>query len=214
MDHKIDLRGRGGITLILIFTSVFCPFLTVIYSDRGDMIYYRNYDREQLNINLPVHSDFITVSIIGNVKLDKTMIMPLVKPKLTYSFNESKRIHRGYSHHDIKVVAVDRLPGITPACHLTNCAITLFDKYRVANMPQQIRYFVVNCHEAGHTYYDDEQETDRFGVYKFVNDGYNFSSAMNSLTDFLSPNNFNAQRMISMYNEIAMLNHLPEYDLI
>jgi hypothetical protein len=210
-NHTIDLSTRKGVTLILIFAAVTMPFLVILYDQNGDTIYYRVYDKCELSINLPVHTQMITVSVIDGPQLESWIVVPLRKPNLKYTFNESKRIDRGYTEDDIKVIPVNRLPGTTPACLLIDRALCLYDVNRMASMPQQVRAFVIK-HEKKHAYYDDEIETDRAALYGYLNDGYNFSSACNSLTDFLSPNKFNTQRMIALYSEICKLHNLPAYE--
>lgn len=56
----------------------------------------------------------------------------------------------------------------------------------------------------------DELEADRYALYKFINKGYNFSGALNSLLDNLGNDHFSTQRIASLYSEIDKQHKLNE----
>lgn len=197
-----------GATLLLNFAACVAPFLIIVFTQgKHDVLYYRVNNQQNLRVNLPVHTGVIELVLVDAPKLEHIMTLPLKKPTIPYKFNRELVKDRGYPISQIRRYKVQRLPGVTPACFFFYRGVMLEDAARMAAMPQQIRSFV-RGHELGHYYYDDEQEADRFSVYNYINAGYNFSSALNSLTDFLTPNGINANRMLAVHGEICKMHNL------
>jgi len=61
-------------------------------------------------------------------------------------------------------------------------------------LSEPIKAFLI-CHELGHYYFDDEKTTDRWAINRFLNDGYNMSSANYGLTHILKAAPANIERM-------------------
>lgn len=56
----------------------------------------------------------------------------------------------------------------------------------------------------------DEKEADRYALYKFLNEGYNFSGSLFSLLDFLPQGYANTQRILSLHDEIKKIHQINE----
>ncbi len=224
----IDLSGRKGASLIIRYECANAPFALYITDEmENEMFYYRMYDKPVLNLNLPVHSDRIKIHHYGAPKVETVITQPLQLPKLKYVFNEKLIVKRNYPFRAIGYRRVRGLPFGSPARFLYDQGIIENDIDVMAGYPQPTRAFV-NIHETGHYFYgrpvpkkypesmrahymkqmeEDECEADRFALYHYLNQGYNFSTAFNSLADFLSPIGINGVRMAKMFQEIKKIHN-------
>lgn len=204
----VDLSNKNGVTLILHYENVVSPFAVFITDESGrQTFYYRIFDKTVLTLNLPVHSQRIYLRHMGNPILKSTMICPLKKPNLEYTFNKSKVIRRSYSLGNVSWQKVSGLPYGSPARFFFNTGLMQVDENRMSVLPQPVRQFV-QCHELSHYYYEDEVEADRLALYSYLNQGYNFSTAFNSLFDYLTPSGINVKRICALFAEIQNLHKL------
>jgi hypothetical protein len=204
----VDLTGKNGVTLIVQYENVVSPFAVFITDETGrQTFYYRIFDKPQLTLNLPVHSQKIYLRHIGNPQLKSTMIAPLNKLNLKYTFNPSKVKKRSYSLAAVTWQKVSGLPYGSPARFFFNTGLMQVDENRMSILPQPVRQFI-QCHELAHYYYEDEVEADRFALYQYLNQGYNFSTAFNSLFDYLTPSGINVTRILSLFAEIMKLHKI------
>lgn len=98
-------------------------------------------------------------------------------------------------------------------------------------MPEPCEQFVIE-HEKGHYHYgrpvppkseldampeakrrqaleqleEDEIEADRYAMYNLINSGYNFTSTLYALTNYLPPTYMSKQRILRLYNDINRIN--------
>ena len=55
---------------------------------------------------------------------------------------------------------------------------------------------------------EDEKEADRFALYKFLNDGYNFAGALYSLADNLPSDYISKERIYNIHKEISKIHKI------
>ncbi len=253
-EYSIDLTGKKkGVTLSVDFgfKGEVTPFLVFITdSIGGQMYYYRQVNKGQVSINLPVHSDRINL-YSSAYKPKSVLICPLKIYKMDYHFNSPIVQKRPYKFEEIREEYLSfipmtqninghifQLPSDQPARFLPSTGLTQFSNSVFEKIPQPVVEFIKR-HEKGHYYYgrplpnqelwkfftlpeqaqmqqtmlEDEEEADRYSLYSMINDGYNFSGALNSLTDFLSDNYLSKERMKKLYSIISQehKNHENEW---
>lgn len=252
MDKKIiDTRNfQGeGLTMIVNYSNVKSPFLVVVTdNDTGNVLYYREYNKPQLTLNLPIHGEFVKLSNSGETKIKSVLLTKLKKPNYKYEFNKDLIVKRPYP---IESVKVETLPAFvekrgneivelkTPARFLPSVGKIQYSQRQVQNIPQPLKVFL-GYHELGHYYYgrpyltrtqinklnftpevkqkllnlfqkqmlEDEMEADRFALYKFLNDGYNFAGALYSLADNLPSDFINKERILNIHKEISKIHKI------
>ncbi len=219
--------SKRGVSLIIQFTNVYKPFAVIIHNDNGKVLYYRIFNKDRLELNLPVHGEEIMVEVLGDPKIKDILIADMVKPVVAYNFNTDRVQTRDYEIKDIEVIDSPIIENGSPARFFPYHGIMEINLMAMNQLPQPVDYFV-RSHELGHYFYGapipapeilktlpviiqqyfndelikDEIEADRFALYQLVNEGYNFSGFLNSLVHYLGPSEMSAQRMIAMDNEI------------
>lgn len=234
----IDLSKKNGVTIHLTFKNIVAPFLVAITDVSGQVIfYYRIFDKENLRLNLPKHPEKILLRVDAPVEISNFIVTDLNKQKIKYNFNKEILVKRPYPIESVQFRTVpyllDNKGNInrSPARFLPSIGMIEFNQSITRNLPQPVNAFI-GMHELGHYYYgrpipiqfhksqrafyenqlkEDEQEADRFALYNFINEGYNFSGALQSLTDHLSSNYITKQRISTMGEEIKKMHKYIEY---
>lgn len=224
-DTKIiDLKGFKGATLHLHLKDIVAPFFIVISGVGDNEIYYiRKYDKNKVEINLPVHPDKIKVDISSG-KFQHVLIERLKIYHVPYKFNNNLVVYRSYPISQLKHQYVKHLPYGSPARFIPGLGLIQENVTITQDLPQPTRFFI-RAHETGHYYYgtpvpdlsnadqemkdyyreiekQDEIECDKFACYQLINKGYNFSTVYHSIKSTLGGTHFNAERIASVYNEI------------
>lgn len=201
----IDLSAynKKGVTIYLKLKDVRNTFLVeATDAATGKEYYKRLYDKSRLEFNLPVHPEKICVKVYGGPKLDNYIIGDMKVYQLPYKFNNDKRVYRPYDLGDITFQKVNGLPYGSEGRFLYDFGLMQMDESKLAHYPQPAVQFI-QLHELGHYFYDDEREADRFALYGFVNQGYNFSGAQNYITETLgTDSHYNVYRILSIWDEI------------
>lgn len=228
----IDLSNfRNGVTLFLKFKNVTDTFLIEItdvptaypeiYDPRikripqNETVYYKRlYNKAKLQINLPVHPQWIQVKVYGGPQIDSYIIDKIRIQKIPYQFETDLIVPRRYPISEVKIQRCRNLPHGTQARFLYDYGIIQTDEDRMSKLPQPVRQFILG-HELGHYYYNEERPTDRFALYQLNNQGYNLSNLMDSLTNVLSLqtragelHHLNISRILSVFQDITKLHKL------
>lgn len=235
-------KGGVTLNVLFDVTGSVAPFLVFITNpDRSVIFYYRVIDKQMVEINLPEHPDQVILFsghpikqvLIGDIRithLDYRFNTDIITPR-NYAFSEIQTQVVPF------IPGPDGRPSMQPARFLPSEGIKQLSAMVMERMPQPVRVFI-NEHENGHyfygrptpvpeimamlspaeqAYYDgiaqqDEEEADRYAVYKVINDGYNFSNALNAVTDFLSDNYVSKARMEKVFNTIQAEHKNFRYD--
>jgi len=169
MNSKtIDLSNfKKGVTLDVDFgfANKVNPFLIFI-TDPGEeiMYYYRKVDRSKISINLPEHTDQVTI-YSEKYPVKTVLISPLRICKMKYCFNNGIVQQRPYSFNEIKeellpVIAAPKfyngqIVGYSydqPARFLPSAGLIQYNAKVLSTFPQPTRMFI-RGHEKGHYYY-------------------------------------------------------------
>lgn len=228
----IDLSNfKGGVTLYFHFKNIGNAFFILIQDEnRKETFYKRTYEKEFLQVNLPVHSPRILVIYYG-ADMESYLVRKIDIYKIPYQINEKLRLQRPYDLSDITIRPVRNLPEGSEARFLYNEGIIEWDVDRCADMAQPAFNFILK-HETHHYFYgrpipvpeelrrmpqdlqqyyydislEDETECDRGALYACINDGYNFSGIIGGLMDTLHANgHYSASRIIDIHNEITKM---------
>ena len=203
--RKIDLKGKDGVTLIVLLEDV-TPgglfFITVkdAYSPR--IFYERMYDKDKVTINLPKHSPCVTLAIIGDPKISSYLITDL--QKIDIPFTSPPDTQRPFEIEDLRIQ--DNYVMETPGRFHTRIPLLEFNPHMMANYSQPVNMFI-RLHELGHYQFNDEEKADEWATTMFLNMGYNLSSANQALTQVLSKNPVNLDRMYSQYAYLNAINN-------
>jgi hypothetical protein len=148
----------------------------------------------------------------------QTQVLPVISiPQID---NNGERM-RNYDGSYI-MMPTNQPARFMPSIGLKQLSAAILSKY-----PQPVRQFVID-HEEGHYYYgrnipspdvlqlmpqdmqreyqnqllEDEEAADDYALHKMINDGYNWSGAFTSLTDYLPDNYISNSRINKMFNTI------------
>ena len=228
-DTKIiSLSGFKGVTIHLHLKGIVTPFFIVISGLNNKEIYYvRKFDKEKVEINLPVHDTKIKLDVSSG-KIEKVILQKLKIYHIPYKFNNELKMYREYPIEKISYQKVTNLPHGSPARFIPGLALIQVDVNRMENMPQPVKFFI-QAHELGHYYYgryipsnipkedramveyyekvyeEDEKEADRFALYQLINKGYNFSGIQFAIQNTLKDSALNLGRILNVYNEIKTI---------
>lgn len=233
----IDLKGKKGVTIHVQFKNIQPLFFISVTDLSGKVFFYkRQFDKPKLRLNLPMHPDQVVMNVAG-AEIDKYVIQPLQKISFQYHHNKDLVQTRNY---DIGQIQRQTLPYFlddkgqlnnSPARFFPNYGVLQYNGSIMPQLPQPVATFV-GFHELGHYYYgrpipkviaqgaeefyhnqlkEDEQEADRFALYNFINEGYNFSGALQSLSDYLSESYISQARIGRLGDEIKKMHKYIDY---
>lgn len=208
------------------------PFLIFITNqDKNMLLYDRVVDTAKVQINLPDHGDMVYLYserpvkqiLTGPIRIDKLTYKfnTGIITKRAYPFSAIQT--------EIVPFIPDENGNLTdqPARFLPDTGLKQVSAYAMQDKPQPVVKFILE-HEDGHYYYgrplpapkywsnfsqtdqdmirkmyqEDEEEADKYAVYNLINQGYNASNMLTSLTNYLSDNDSSSQRMIRVFNDI------------
>lgn len=236
-SKQIDLSSYPkGVTIFFSFKNISCTPFCIIIKDSGsnEIFYNRCFDKKDLTVNLPVHSQYITV-LTTCAEINQYIVQPLRIRPIKYQFNEKIKLKRDYPIDKIHIQPVRGLPFGSEARFLYNEGIIQYDVEAMSKLAQPTRNFILR-HELGHYYYgrpipepealqqmpdslrkhyhdislEDEKECDKFSMYSCHNDGYNFSNITSGLMDTLTSGgtnvgHYNVDRILNVHNEIKRI---------
>jgi len=193
----LDLGTSDGSTIIAQFLDLGYngkqakPFYIQVRDPKtGQILYERTVDKQKILINLPHHPRYVSLIIVGKPKIESTLIVALQKPNIP--FDKLPETKRQYSIKDFRFVANTKLPS--PARMFTKIPVIQYNPILMRKHSEPVQKFVI-YHEFGHYYFDDEKLADRWAINRFLNDGYNMSSANYGLTHVLGNSEENLERM-------------------
>jgi len=177
-------------TVTVVFEPQKLPFTFKVHKD-GQLYFFRKLSKgqEKINFNLK-HSGSYQSNEGTIVSIDKMTIKPL-----GFSVPLPQRIGRE------KPITIQYNPILTkefgtPARHFTGKGlIEVGDFFK--SLPFPIRYFVL-LHEYAHFFYKDESYCDLWAAKRFVENGYNRSTALYALTDVLKNTDENIKRILTL----------------
>lgn len=168
------------------------PLRFEVYDDNKKLYYFRElggkFDKVKFNICKKGH--YTTSEPIEIEKIVDIEIIPL-NAKLPPPDRDRMKI--------VKVVYNNNLI-LTPA-RITGSTGVIEVGRKFKTFPFPIRLFIL-CHEEGHLLYADEFNADLYACNLYVNNGYNKSNALYSLTKILRPSKQNTHRIIELFKTI------------
>jgi len=189
----LNLKGLKGATILVeleLLPGAKKPYYVQVRETNGKrLLYERKADSKNLVINLPRHGDKASLIAIGP-KIKQTLIIPLKPP--TIPFDTEPEVKRPYKIGDFKIIANPNLPS--PARMFTKVPVIEYNPRLLGQHSEPVQTFVL-YHEVGHYYFDTEELADRWAITRFLNDGYNMSSANYGLTHVLNKTPRNISRM-------------------
>lgn len=221
LDVQFDFTGQAKPFLIFITNEA-----------KDLIFYYRFFDKNRLSINLPEHTEKIYLySDKPILQILTRKLQPYQLPYKYNEAIITKRPYKFEDIRTELVDFIPDpktgLPSNQPARFLPDSGLKQISLSVFKRLPQPTRKFI-NEHENGHYYYgrplppqvywnkftpeqqkefariyqEDEEEADRYAVYKCINEGYNFSGAFSSVADFLSDSEMSRKRIEKVLNTI------------
>lgn len=233
----IDLSGKKGVTIHVLFKNIQPLFFISVTDPSGKIFFYkRQFDKHKLQFNLPVHPEKVVLNVAG-ADIEKYIVAPIKKLSFKYDHNRNLVQTRNY---DVSQIKRQTLPYFlddqgklnnSPARFFPHYGVLQYNASIMPHLPQPVAAFVA-MHENGHYYYgrplpkqihpsqkayyenqlkEDEQEADRFALYQFINQGYNFSGAFQSLADHLSESYISKERIAKLADEIKKMHKYIDF---
>lgn len=208
------------------------PYLVFITNEfKNKLLYQHSPDKSKVMINLPVHGENvilfsqvpvkeITIGPLKIFKIDYKFNKSIVV-KRPYKFEQIKQKLVPFIPDE------NGHPTNQPARFHPTQGIKEVSKSVVSQMPHTVGIFV-NHHEDGHYFYgrplppmqtwknypqylqshfwnifqEDEEEADRYALYKAINEGHNFSNVASAVLNYLSDNKSSYLRAEKLINTI------------
>ena len=164
-----------------------------VKDERGRLWYFRAADTNcprLVSFNLPIAGSY-------SMDADLVRIEPLKKCSVDITLPPAERDHKPPQITFKRNPAIKSPARIFPASGIVEMNDEFF------TFPPPVRVFIL-LHELGHLKYKTEEYCDRFAVKKFLQHGYNPSTAIYSLTRVLNPSINNRNRVIELLKQIAI----------
>jgi hypothetical protein len=164
------------------------PKRVIIHDDKNRIYYFRDLAKNQSEFETNIlRAGKYFINLRAEVRA-----YPLKKYKLNYQLPEAEKY---FPHSHFKIVYNPTLVGTPARNFYKEGIIEVGDKFK--KLPFQIRLFIL-CHEVGHSFYHDEQKADLYGCKLFLDMGYTKTMALHALTDVLTCNHANKQRILNI----------------
>lgn len=203
MDIATVNVGKSPVSLNVQVEGVNGYYDIYVFGSNGKWYYHRRWNEPEVTINLPTHTEQVYVSVNkGKIKnVDIGLIQTLQVP---YPDQPIRR--RPYSLKDLRFY---ERPGITgPARISKHVPVVELNPDLMMNYPEHVQKFI-QLHEAGHTFFDEEDKTDAWAAVTFVNNGYNLSTALFALTRVL--NRDNPANLKRVFRQHELLKEIDRY---
>lgn len=168
------------------------PIRVDVFNDNGKLYYFRelggNFKTIKFNI---CHKGHYTISedcVINEITDINIIPVNVVLPPPDR--NREKEVS----------IVFNKNMTSTPARINTKTGVIEIGK-RFKLFPFPIRLFIL-CHEVGHFFYSKEENADLYACKIYVDNGYNKSNALYSLTKVLSVNIQNEKRILELFKKI------------
>jgi hypothetical protein len=149
-------------------------------------------DHKNKDVKFPVAGIYFTKNSVNKITPGIKYPKKIAMPKQDRYFNK-------FNFHVVVNKDLDNTPARifyeTGRCEVSP---------KFLKMPFQFQKFILE-HEKGHFYYSDEFSADVYALNSFMQQGYNFSQAYYALSNILTPNKMNLQRINTIYNNIGDL---------
>ena len=168
-------KTYGKSTVEFTFIGNIPPRFIVLDSNK-DLYYYRDLTKNNRSIKVNIaKGDTFTINAEANI-----FVGMFKKTELNFDLPP---IEKNFYRENFKYVFNPNLEG-TPARNFYKSGVIEFGKNFLA-LPFPIRVFIL-CHEIGHSFYHDEHSADLFACKLYLEQGYNKTMALHSLTDVLN----------------------------
>lgn len=203
---KIDLSQYNGVTILLKLKGGVPGhhyYISVKEPGKKLIFYERIYNQDKVSINLPKHTKEVNLIVLGDTKIKNYILTKLRKANLP--FRIPLKTKRPFNIADLQIRNNHNMRS--PARFHVNEPLIEFNPKKMEKYNQGIRYYI-SLHELGHHYFDEEELADRWATIQFLNDGYNLSTANYALTQALSKNPINLNRMVTQGEYLNYINQL------
>lgn len=168
------------------------PLRFEVYDDRGKVYYFRElggkFDSIKFNI---CHKGHYKTS--EECFIDKITDIEIVPIDITLPLPDRNRMQ------SVKVVYNSDLLFTPARIQSKTGVIEVGRKFK--NFPFPVRLFIL-CHEEGHLLYANEENADLYACKLYVNNGYNKSNALYSLTKVLKTSEQNKNRILKLFKTL------------
>lgn len=168
------------------------PLRVEVYNDKGKVYFFRELGGKFETINFNIcHKGHYTISEdCISIEVNPIKIFPVnvkLPPKDRNRFKEVT-----FEHNDSLIITPARINTKTGKIETGRT---------FKNFPFPVRLFIL-CHEVGHFFYSKEEDADLFACKLYVNNGYNKSNALYSLTKVLKTGLPNKKRVQELFNHL------------
>lgn len=183
-------KSNGKCTVTVFFNQQ--PKILEVKDSAGNVYFFREIEgQKSIKFNILKSDVFKLNCNAENIKISPLSITPLNIVLPTQDRNEMKQF---------KIIFNPNLKGTPARNYFIKGIIEVGEIFKKQIYP--IRVFIL-LHEVAHFYYEDEETADLFAAKKFVDMGFNNSTAFYALRNVLNfESKRNKQRLINLFKNL------------